>query len=132
MRAQKKGGSVQMSYLFIVKLCDVKPGAGTSIIYEHAGYYWALWFQREVEQELMGRSRVADEEVDRLRNDCNAKLILRVIDLKQSFGTNIVFYRHRSPFHVGTKHCFGKEEFFFLNVLNVSCLCMFALAVCWL
>ena len=44
------------------------------------------------DEELMGRSTVADAEVDRLRTDPNAQLIFRVIDLKQTSGTNIVFY----------------------------------------
>ena len=37
----------------------------------------------QAQMKLMGRSVLADQEVDRLRSDPNAKLILKVVDLKK-------------------------------------------------
>ena len=88
-----------MSYLCIVKLCNVKPGAGTCIIYEHAGYYWALCFQREVEQELMGREvgAIQKQKADHQEQIAEFRI--------SKFMSNVIF----NPSNTVTHHTVHRE-----------------------
>ena len=44
------------------------------------------------DESLMQRSRLADNEVDRLRSDTNCHIKLAAPDLEQMCGTKIVYY----------------------------------------
>ena len=44
------------------------------------------------DERLMARCRIADNEIDRLRNDPDAQLKLKVPDLRKMQGTNIVYF----------------------------------------